>query len=567
MAQVRPKILLRKGRINQPITIPLNDLLTEQAKTTLSAAVAAGATSLPVVDADSFFEVPFSSSAGTACVLGTPGTPTAEIIFFTSVTNNTELAIQGCEFSHPAGEPIWWVRFSDFEISWAATTQGSKSTIFEDFIEAGLPNIEYNETTKSSGYYFARFLALGYGYLVSVSVNTAGTGYHVGDTVTITGDQSTATLTVDSVDGGGGITGISITDPGLDGFAQNNDYGVSGGHGTNAVLNVDSAEFDSPYSDPAPYSGYTQFSARSIIQSAISGLNKDASKTKTLDDSFLFGELDNFQTEVLREQKRWSFMQAFDVSLGNAVEGDFRVALPDDMDDIYTNKTAWHFRIGNRQNGTYIDKSKWDELTFNISFGVLNTTFVAGAASITLVDSSDFDDSGTIRIQGSTYDYTANNRTTGVLTLKSVTTDGQTAGAYVTQGGGTGEMEYWTIFEGFIYFWPFIPASLVGRNYFSDYYKKQTLIVRDSDNIVVPDQTGAVYFLQWKSIVKMNNGDETPASQAKMNLYIDRREKMKQKDSLGRTFRLRPLKNSVASSSGLGNDDPAYVRAGNFPNS
>lgn len=48
----------------------------------------------------------------------------------------------------------------------------------------------------------------------SISIDTGGTGYNIGDALVITGDGTSASAEVATVDGGGGITGITITDSG-----------------------------------------------------------------------------------------------------------------------------------------------------------------------------------------------------------------------------------------------------------------------------------------------------------------------------------------------------------------
>jgi hypothetical protein len=53
------------------------------------------------------------------------------------------------------------------------------------------------------------------------------------------------------------------------------------------------------------------------------------------------------------------------------------------------------------------------------------------------------------------------------------------------------------------------------------------------------------YYLEWKFLRKLNNGAEDSASQGAYNSYLTRREKLKQKEILGRTFRLKPQINSL----------------------
>jgi hypothetical protein len=48
----------------------------------------------------------------------------------------------------------------------------------------------------------------------SISIDTAGTGYNIGDALVITGDGNSASAEVATVGGSGEITGITITDSG-----------------------------------------------------------------------------------------------------------------------------------------------------------------------------------------------------------------------------------------------------------------------------------------------------------------------------------------------------------------
>jgi hypothetical protein len=304
----------------------------------------------------------------------------------------------------------------------------------------------------------------------------------------------------------------------------------------------------SEYSDPAPYGGYTQLSARSVIDSALGDINKKTSEI--LSDEYAFQQINNCQMEVLRELKRWSWMQEFDSNLGNTTLGGWKIALPTNCDDQNTNKSIWNFRIGTQPNMTWVDKAKWDEMTYNVSRSKIVTNTVAGMSFVTLTDTSDFDDSGAVLLSGWSVDYTANNRTLNKLTLTTTLVTAGVAGAEVFQGVTSGTPRYWTTFGGYIYHYPIISATYKYNNYYLDYYKALTSIVRDSDTIVIPDPTVVQYYLEWKFLRKLNNGSEDEASKSAQQNYLMRREKLKQKEVLGRTFRLKPLINSMNMNSG-----------------
>jgi hypothetical protein len=80
----------------------------------------------------------------------------------------------------------------------------------------------------------------------SVAINAAGTGYVAGNTLAVVGGIGTITteLTVSTVNGTGGITGVTITNAGQYSDAPANPVSVTGGAGSAATFNI---TFDNPY--------------------------------------------------------------------------------------------------------------------------------------------------------------------------------------------------------------------------------------------------------------------------------------------------------------------------------
>lgn len=338
-------------------------------------------------------------------------------------------------------------------------------------------------------------------------------------------------------------TGVKVVLATLDLVANSettdyNDTVSTSGYYFARYKNVEDTTFSS-YSDPAPYDGYTILSARSIIDKALNAINKNPGN-ETLTDEFAFQEIDNCQTECLREYKRWSFMQEFNSIIGLTTENQLRVALPADVDDDKTTKSIWHFRISRYPDMLWIDKEEWDALMQTIGYSQLENAIAVNDATITLVSSGDFPDSGTVKIGANEYPYTANNKSTGVLTLTDVSTTTNSAGEDVTIYGSPGLPQMYTVWGGYIYFFPQISAEFVDFNMYLDYYKKQTMIQHDSDEIVLPDPTVVQYYLEWKFLKKLNNGEETEGSKAARDNYIARREKMKQKEWFNRKFIWKP---------------------------
>ena len=322
----------------------------------------------------------------------------------------------------------------------------------------------------------------------------------------------------------------------------------------------------SDYSDPIPVAGYGLLTARAIIDKALDGINKETSET--LSDSFAFNEIDNCQTECLRELKRWSFMQKFDSIIGQLSTGSWKIAIPDDLDDENTNKSIYQLRIGTQQRLTWVDKEKFDEFQVGVAYTTLASTLNTSDSTMTLTDSSDFDDSGTVTIGAYSYSFTANDTSTGILTLTVVVPagEGQAAGADVFEGATMGLPRWWTIYGGFIYYTPNTSSQYDGKNIYLDYYIKQSPTTTDSQEIVLPDPTVVIEYLQWKFLKKLANGDETPGSTSAYQRYVSRREKMKQKETLGTTFKLRPRIQNFSVQSEFNDGDNRNIRTGAFPN-
>lgn len=411
--------------------------------------------------------------------LGNQGTEIIKTHASTAPTSSTITLASNTVFPHSTSTIIQSINYDQVEVSTATTITGSKTVLATVNIVGDTTSTNYNDSSGSTGYYFARF--------------------------------------------------------------------------KNSITSA-----FSNYSDPIPVIGYTIFSARSIIDSALSMINKSTSLT--LSDAFAFQEIDNCQMECLRELKRWSFMQKFNANLGSITTGQWKVALPVDCDDQNSNKSIYNFRVGTGTNITWIDKEKWDDITQNVANTTLKNSISVNDVTITLTSSDDFNPtSGTITIGSHQYTYTANNLSTGVLTIPASTTTA-TAGADVFQYVSTGTPQYWTTYGGFLYFYPVLDSTLNGKDGHLDYYSSLVQTYNDNAFIVLPDPTVVQYFLAWKFLLKQNNGQSSDETENLFGKYEQRKKLMINKETANRTFQLKPLLNRFDMSGG----DSKAVRLGNF---
>ncbi len=455
MSQIRPQIQMRYGRQNQPVRVPISNMLVDPvAQTYLQSDIAAGSSSIIVQNITNF-------ATNQILLIGDPGNQNSEIIKTSGAPSGSTITLAtNTKFAHTASTPVTTLYYDLVQVFTATTVTGSKTQLGSDLtIPANQLFTDYNDLAASTGFYFARWKN-------SISSTT------------------------------------------------------------------------SDYSEPSPVTAYTLSSARSIIDAALGMINKKTSNVLT--DEYAFQNIDACQMEVLREFKRWSFMQSFNTIIGTAKTGSWKIAVPADCDDQNTYKSLYNFRIGKELDMVWVDKEAWDDLIAGIAYSTLAVAAAVSDTTLTLANSTDFTDEGTIQVGPNQYTWTANNRTTNVLSLGSAVTAIAPVGQDVFQFASLGYPTYWTIWAGYIYHWPAIGSSYNNRNYYLDYYKSLTLITSDYDNIVLPDPTVVQYYLAWKFMLKLQNGEETDASKAMFDNYVLRREKMKQKESINRNFILNP---------------------------
>lgn len=476
--KIRPKVLINYGRQNEPVRIPIADLLLNTQQSFLTNDFASGQGSITIQNITGF-------AVNQVLFIGTPGNENSEIIkthSATAPTGSTVTLASNTTQAHSNTDPVYIIPFDQVEISSASTLTGTKTVLTTMSLDVA-KETKYNDTTVTVGYYFARF--------------------------------------------------------------------------KNSITSA-----FSDYSDGVPVAGYPINSARSIIDSALAEINKEQSELFT--DEYGFQQINNAQMEVLRELKRWSWMQVFGASTEAAV-GGWRVALPSDIDDSNTNKSIYNFSLGKDPSMVWVDKEEWDRITQAVKWTTLASTLTIGDATITLSDSSDFDASGTIQIGGTSISYTANNKTTGVLTLSSVSTVGGVAGVDIFQNGSLGTPYYYTIFAGYVWHYPIVDSNHDGMDYSMDYYSQLVPIVSDTDTIIVPDPVMIKDYLVAKFIKRMNNGEDTNGSIEAMKSFDMRLAKMKQTETMNRKIVMKPRYNDYSKLMTIDGDSKATRTQGYIP--
>lgn len=484
MAVIRPKLILQYGRTQMPLRVDIRDVLVgDPIKTTITADSASGSGTLTVKNISGF-------AVNQILLIGEPGTQQAEIIkthASTPPSGTTITLAANTANAHSSSTWVYVIPFDQIEFSRSTTAGGTKSVLATNSILADQRYTTYNDTSNTSGYYWARFKE------------------------TIGGTFST-------------------------------------------------------YSDSVQYAGFTLQTAGAVIQAALQEINKQ--KSEVLSDEFFYTELDMCQSEVLGELKRWSFMALFDQIVATPTTGQWKFTVPTTLADQNTNKSIDQLRLGTQWRMKYVDNEKFDEMLQGVAYTTLAATLNVGDSTMTLTNSGDFGTSGTVTIGANSYAYTANNTSTGVLTLSATVPTGQNAanGADVFLGVQSGIPQYFTNKEGTIYYLPVLSSTYTGYNLYMDFYSAQVQIQADSTNVVFPDPSVAINYLCWKALKKLNNGVENEGSLAYKATYEQRKKIMKNKEVLGKTFKLRPRIQNFRVQTETGSGDSWETRTGSFSN-
>lgn len=273
----------------------------------------------------------------------------------------------------------------------------------------------------------------------------------------------------------------------------------------------------SGYSDPVPYGGYEVNSVASIKQRALNDLGENKSDILTddwLNEALWEGRRDLDQDESV---SRWSFRIKRNANIGSIIPGTYTLDLPTDLRRPETNQHILSLRVGEEsQPLEYQDINTFNKNYYNIKHTTLNGAVLFGAVTITLTDSGDFDESGSIYVAGAsvsdtidTVAYTANNESTNVISgVTGVQAAGHATGKDVWQQVNFGLPAAYTVDaeNGKIQFDIPFDDDYAGENIYMDYYTKLPVYDSDSDLLDEPEYDMFTSWLKWKIKQKQSGG-------------------------------------------------------------
>lgn len=304
------------------------------------------------------------------------------------------------------------------------------------------------------------------------------------------------------------------------------------------------------YSESIPYAGYNSQTLKIIFDSALVslGLVDSAGQprfTQAASREAAFQAVVDCQEELAGLRKRWSYLTDFNLSVSELSTGQDVYALPSTIAFENGNPAILAARIGSREDLKYIDKTWLNKRRLNVAKTTLGAAISATTATtITLTDSSDFDDSGSIQVvedDGESIDiiaYTANNRSTNVLSGVTGIAATKANGAVVWQGATFGEPTHWTAFEDNIILDIPPDASWEQYNLFIDTYIRPTVVNDLADEAQFPVYVIKPYVTSRLAEIL----DDGPSERSRVfyQRYVDQRNVLLSGEQTGQFIRMKP---------------------------
>jgi hypothetical protein len=301
----------------------------------------------------------------------------------------------------------------------------------------------------------------------------------------------------------------------------------------------------SDYSDQVVATGYADNTVWAIKHRALDDLGEKTSDL--ISDDFLNQSLWTARRELDDEPLRFSFRTKFNQDIGDIIPGRWSVAVPSDLRDKNSNINILSLRVGaDNIPLEYQDTNEFNENYRNVAHSTLNGAILAGATSLTLTSSGDFDEDGDIYIAAEditlTNDsvaYTANAESTGVLSGVTGALAHAT-GRDVWQNMSFGLPTAYTVNDGYIYFDVPFDDDYAGENIKADYYSELVAYDSDADVLDEPATDLFVNYLKAKIKYKKSNGTIDITKDSDYLLWLQGKKRLLDGEYLGQTLQLIP---------------------------
>lgn len=264
------------------------------------------------------------------------------------------------------------------------------------------------------------------------------------------------------------------------------------------------SSFFSDYSDPIAATDFTPDQVGFVRRLALESLGDQFDKGYSA--NWFYDQIYLCERDILKAKQQWSVLSVKEYDAGNVTTGMSRVVLPSNYANPKSDDALMNIRIG---SGLPIERVDWARFK-NQTSGIVHTTCSLVSISdttVTLSNSRDFLDSGSINIAGTEYSYTANDRTTGILSGFTAFAAIVAADTDVWQGISFGEPASCSVNDGYVYFDPPPSSDFVNRNIWMDYRRDASRPDSDGDIVMFDNPLLYINYLELQ-IKKKRRGDE-----------------------------------------------------------
>lgn len=351
------------------------------------------------------------------------------------------------------------------------------------------------------------------------------------------------------------LSTVSITTDSL--YTEYQDLTNTTGYGFARAKNSGDTTY-SNYSESFPYAGYSEQTLKKIFDSVLTGMGMvdDLGQplwTNKISREAAFQAVVDCQDLIARKRYRWSFLTNFNVNIAEISVGEDSYALPTQIAREDGNAMILALRIGGQRDMTYVDKRKMNKLRQ----GVVKTTLGAaitstGNLTVTLSDSSDFDTDGSIQVivddqdAIDDIDYTANDKTTNILSGVTGILETVSNGANVWQGASFDEPLNFTTFEDTVVIDPPPAVEWEDFNLIGDIYEKPAVVNDLADEAQFPATVIKPYVKYALELLKYD-GDEQKAS-GSYTRFQERLAELEASENNGQRFSFQPNRRPIVTS-------------------
>lgn len=509
------------------------ELIDDAQSTYLTAALVGGTTSTLTVLSNKEF------SENQVILIGEFGDEGSEIVkthASDAMTGDTDIIlVAAVEFDHAIDMPVYLVDYNQIKFAHSATATGTKAILGTEDVEADAKQTTHRDRTKDSGFYFKKYFN---------SITSTFTTTHADNEISdvahglVNGETISMTTTTTLPDGYTVGVVYYVVSKATDTFKVALTLGGTAVTITNDGTGTHTWGRCGLWSDAEPYADFNEDTVYGIKQRALDELGEEYGSWLTSD--WLSERLWSARRLVHNKRKRWSWRQVFEHDLGDITTGMYRIAMPTDIKDPNTAKDVLGLRIGTNENLEYIPKREWDEYQIGVGHTTLASAYAVADGTITLTDSRDFDETGTIKIGSDSIEYSANNESTGVLTVSDAGSSAHSAAVDVWQNVTMTLPTKFTVWQEYIYFNYPIHNDYVDQNIWIDYYKVLTEYDSEGDELDEPEFDFYVNYLKWAIKHRQRQGKLEMEKDADGKLFLAGVADLINKETSGQVIRFIP---------------------------